>query len=48
MRRLARTSSALEQVIAALAAKVDLETSSKAPYLALQATAAFVRAYAWQ
>ncbi|WP_324670921.1 aromatic amino acid ammonia-lyase [Hymenobacter sp. GOD-10R] len=47
-RRPVRTSSALEQIVAALAAKVDVETPSKAPYLALQATAAFVRTYAWQ
>jgi len=44
----ARTSPALEQVVADLAAKVAIESRAQAPYLALQATAAFVRTYAWQ
>ncbi|OUJ70548.1 HAL/PAL/TAL family ammonia-lyase [Hymenobacter crusticola] len=37
----------LQQLVTALAEKVDL-ASSAAPSLALQATATFVRAYAWQ
>jgi len=48
LRRPAHTSPALEQVVAALEEKVDLKTQSQASYLALQATASFVRTYAWQ
>ncbi|GGF14370.1 HAL/PAL/TAL family ammonia-lyase [Hymenobacter cavernae] len=43
LRRPARTSPALEQVVATLKAKVDFETQPQAPYLALQAAVSFIR-----
>jgi histidine ammonia-lyase len=47
LRRPARTSPALEQVVAAFEQKVNGEDPSRAAYLGLQAAAAFVRTFEW-